>query len=150
MISIISKKLALVIICSSLFSFSPVPGGEGFEIYLNNKVVLQQYGSDMNTIRTLQLVATKPADQLMIKYHHCGEVGKNRIVTIKDAQNSIMKEFRFPDGAIPVAAMSVPVKDIVKLKKGNIALKLYYTSSELPAGRMLALINTAAGVQTQP
>ncbi|NOT51703.1 MAG: hypothetical protein HOP10_10555 [Chitinophagaceae bacterium] len=69
-------------------------------------------------------------------------MGKNRIVTIKDAQNNILKEFKYTDAATPVAAISVPVKDITGLKKGNIVLKLYYSSTELPGGRMLASINT--------
>jgi len=139
--SIISKTMALVAICTTLFSFSTKPGGEGFEIYLNNKVVLQQYGGDMNTVKSLQLTQSSPADQLTIKYHHCGKVGKNRIVTIKDNQNKVLKEFRYADAATPVSAMAVNVKDILSLKKGSgNSLKLYYSSSELPKGRMLVTI----------
>lgn len=139
--SIISKTLALVAICTALFSFSHKPGGEGFEIYLNNKVILQQYGSDMNQVKSLQLNQASPDDKLTIKYHHCGRIGKNRVVTIKDGQNNVLKEFRYADAATPVAAMSLPVKDMLDLKKGSSpALKLYYSSSELPNGRMLVSI----------
>ncbi len=141
--SIISKTLALVAICTALFSFSHKPGGEGFEIYLNNKVILQQYGSDMNTVKSLQLNQSSSTDKLIIKYHHCGRVGKNRIVTIKDGQNNVLKEFRYADTATPIAAMSVPVKDMLDFKKGSsITLKLYYSSSELPKGRQLVSITT--------
>ena len=141
--SIISKTLALVAVFTALFSFSHKPGGEGFEIYLNNKVILQQYGSDMNQVKSLQLNQASPDDKLTIKYHHCGRIGKNRVVTIKDGQNNVLKEFRYADAATPVAAMSVPVKDMLNLKKGSSpTLKLYYSSSELPNGRMLASITT--------
>ena len=140
--SIISKTMALVAVCTAL-SFSHKPGGEGFEIYLNNKVILQQYGNDMNTVKSLQLNQSSSNDKLTIKYHHCGRVGKNRVVTIKDGQNNVLKEFRYADAATPVAAMSLPVKDMLDFKKGSsITLKLYYSSSELPKGRQLVSITT--------
>lgn len=144
--SIISKPMALVVICAILSSFSPKPGGEGFEIYLNNKVVLQQYGGDMNTVKSLQLTQSSAADQLTVKYHHCGKIGKNRIITIKDGQNKVLKEFRYTDAATPVSAMAINVKDILSLKKGSSTLKLFYSSSELPNGRVLASINTSSGI----
>ena len=140
--SIISKTMSLVAIAATLLSFSPKPGGEGFEISLNNKVLIQRYGSDINAVNSLQLNQSASGDQLIIKYHHCGRVGKNRIVTIKDGQNNVLKEFRYADVATPVAAMSLPVKDILSLKKGSVnTLKLYYSSTELPNGRLLANIN---------
>ena len=149
--SMISKTMMLVAIGATLLSFSPKPGGEGFEISLNNKVVIQRYGSDINAANKLQLNPGATNGQLVIKYHHCGRVGKNRIVTIKDGQNNVLKEFRYADVATPVAAMSLPVKDILSLKKGNAnILKLYYTSSELPNGRMLASIVIGPGVVSQP
>jgi len=140
--SMISKTMALLAICTAFVAFSPKPGGEGFEIYLNNKVILQQYGSDINTAKSLQLPQASADDKLVIKYHHCGRVGKNRIVTIRDGQNKILKEFRFADSPAPVSAMSIKVKDITSLKKGTGNLKLYYTSTELPNGRMLASLTT--------
>jgi len=69
MLAIISKtkalkNLAALILCTALFSFSSGSGGEGFEIYLNNKVVLQQFGNNMNTVKTLKLDQAAP----MTKY----------------------------------------------------------------------------------
>ena len=143
---IISKTLALVAISIALFSFAPKPGGEGFEIFLNNKLLLQRFGNEMNNSSSLQLASATANDQLVIKYHHCGQVGKNRVVTIKDEQNNVLKVFRYTDAAKPVLAISVPVKDLLSLKKGNTVLKLYYSSTELPNGRMLTSINTSAAV----
>jgi hypothetical protein len=139
--SMISKTMMLVAIGTTLLSFSTKPGGEGFEISLNSKVVIQRYGSDINAVNSLQLNQTSVSDQLTIKYHHCGRVGKNRIVTIKDGQNKVLKEFRYADATTPVAAMAVPVKDILGLKKGSSnSFKLYYSSSELPNGRLLTTL----------
>jgi hypothetical protein len=140
--SIISKTVAFAAICATLFSFSPKPGGEGFEISLNSKIVLQQFGSQMDAVKSLSLNQSSYNDQLTIKYHHCGKVGKNRVVTVKDGQNKTLKEWHFADAATPVAAMTVNVKDILSLKKENSnTLKLNYSSSELPAGRVLATIS---------
>jgi hypothetical protein len=137
----ISKTMMLVALGTTLFSFSSKPGGEGFEIFLNNKVLIQRFGSEVNSVNNLQLNPAAVNDMLTIKYHHCGRVGKNRIVTIKDGGNNVLKVFRYADVAIPVAEMTLPVKDILVLKKGNGSLKLFYSSTELPNGRLLANIN---------
>ena len=149
--SIIIKTMSLVAIAATLLSFSPKPGGEGFEISLNNKVLIQRYGSDINTVNSLQLNPAASNDQLIVKYHHCGRVGKNRVITIRDGQNNLLKEFRYADASAPVAAMSLPVKDILNLKKGNAnTVKLYYASTELPNGRLLTSIVLKGNAVTQP
>ena len=105
--SIISKIMMPVVILVSLLSFSSKfpqgseRGGEGFEISLNDKVLLQKYGNDMNNVKSLQLNQSSPNDKLSIRYHHCGRIGKNRIVTIKDGQNKMLKEWRFTDVSTP-------------------------------------------------
>lgn len=139
--SIISKAMVLLLAATALLSFSPNLGGEGFEISLNGKMILQQFGKDLNTVKTLQLNPSSPNDQLTIRYHHCGRVGKNRVVTIKDARDKMVKEWHFPDASSALSAMSCPVKEIVGLKKNNNAVfKLYYSSTELPNGRQLASV----------
>lgn len=149
--TIISKTIAMVAFSATMLSFSPKPGGEGFEISLNNKIVIQQFGSDMNNVKSLQLNQSRLDDQLTIKYHHCGRVGKNRIVTIKDGQNNILKKFIYADVTTPVAAMTIPVQDILNLKKSaGSTLKLFYSSSELPSGRILASIILEQRAAVQP
>jgi hypothetical protein len=136
--SIISKAMMLVAFSAMLLSFSPKPGGEGFEIMLNNKVMLQQFGKDMNTMQNLQLTRLSANDQLTVKYYHCGTAGKKRVITIRDGQNNLLKEFRYADAASSSTGMAVPVKDILGFKKGSsVTLKLYYSSGELPNGRLL-------------
>lgn len=147
----LALSLFLATISSIFFSFTPNWGGEGFEVYLNNKLVLQKFGPEMNTVQNLQLADATAEDQLIIKYHHCGRIGKNRVITIKDGQNKTLKEFRYNDSNKPVSAMSCSVKEIINLKKGNTTnLKLYYTSSELPAGRLLASISFGTTGNTMP
>ena len=148
--SIISKTMALLAICTTAFSFSPKFGGEGFEILLNEKVIVQRFGSDLDKVQNLQLNSASASDKLTIKYYHCGRVGKNRVITFKDVNNNIIKEFHFPDIKNAVAAMTLNVKDIMHLKKGNTTLRLYYSSSELPSGRMLVSINSGSTNKTMP
>ena len=149
--SIISKTMTLVAIGATLLSFSPKFGGEGFEISLNGKVVLQRYGGNIDDVKTLQLNQNSPNDQLTIRYHHCGKVGKNRIVSIKDGQNKVVKEWRFADVKETVSPMNCNVKDILSLKKANSSgLKLYYASTELPNGRLLTSIILGNSIVVQP
>lgn len=148
---IISKTLALIAVATVLFSFTPNFGGEGFEILVNGKIVLQKYGGDMDNVKFLELSKTSPKDKLSIRYYHCGKVGKNRMVTIKDGDNNTVKVFRFADVATPVGEMSCTVGDLISLKKGdNQVFKLYYSSSELPKGRQLASVILGNTDKVQP
>jgi hypothetical protein len=92
----------LVALSGVLFSFSVKTaetissyknnfGGEGFEVYLNDKLVLQQYGKEMDIVKNLQLDQSASNGQLAIRYYHCGKPGKSRTVTIKDEQNVVLK-----------------------------------------------------------
>lgn len=130
--------LALTAFFTTLFSFSVKPGGEGFEIYLGNKLMLHQFGSQMDAVKTIPLEQGLFNDQLSIKYYHCGRVGKNRVITIKDGQNKIVKEWHFADASGSDISMNCKVKDILSLHFNQ--LKLYYSSMELPNGRLLASI----------
>ena len=141
----IKKAAILLMMAFTLFSFSTLPGGEGFEVYLNNKIIMQRFGNQLNSPQTIQLSDASANDEITIKYHHCGRVGKNRVLTVIDSQDKVLKEIRFADVNVPVSGMSCKVKDIISLKKGNNnILKLYYSSTELPNGRLLASIVTGS------
>ena len=106
-------------------------GGEGFEVYLNDKLVLQQYGNDMDKIKNLQLDQSASNGQLAIRYYHCGRPGKSRIVSIRDEKNVVLKEWKFGDAKDASAKVSCSVKDIVTLPKIKAGQKvnLYYAAS---------------------
>ena len=137
---VISKKLTLVALAATLFSFTNF-GGEGFEILVNGKTVLQKYGNEMDKVNVLQLSKTFPTDKLTFRYHHCGRVGKNRIITIKDGNDVTIKSWKFTDVPTPVGDMSCTMQDLISLQKnGNTSFKVYYSSSELPKGRQLVSV----------
>ena len=139
----------LLTLCAVLSSFSPRKGGDSFEIYLNNKLVMQQNLHGDKGVRNLTLQQSNYNDQLSIKYSHCGRVGKGRTITIKDGQNKVLKQWRFTDAAGADKTMTCKVKDILDLKKarlpdrqGSATLQLFYSSNELPNGYLLASIIT--------
>ena len=146
------KALGLLVFSALLFSFAPRPGGEGYEIFLDNKLVVQRFGNQLNNIKSLALDQRSATSQLSVKYHHCGKAGKNRQISIRDAKNNLLKEWRFPDIKDPYASMDCQVKDILGFQKGakTQTVNLYYSSSELPKGRMLASIVLQAKNFTTP
>jgi len=82
---LIAVKSLLILVCATLFSFSPKRGGDSFEIVLNGKRVLQQFVYASKGVQTIQLAPTSDNDKLDIYYSHCGQVGKDRYITIKNA-----------------------------------------------------------------
>lgn len=130
--SIIGKGIFAIsaLLC---FSFSHSPGGEGFEVYLNNKLVMQAHGDGINDVKTLDLKNSAPGDKLTVKYFHCGKIGKNRVVTLKNSANTIIKTFRYPDTQSNTS-MEVPLKDL------TVSARLFYSSTELPKERALIVL----------
>ena len=127
-------------------------GGEGFEVYLNDKLVLQQYGEKMNIVKTVELDQSAGNGELAIRYYHCGRPGKSRVVTIKDEKNVVLKEWRFGDAKDASARVSCNVKEIFALPKFKSGKKvnLYYSATELPNGRLLATLTTVSNAAAQP
>jgi hypothetical protein len=135
----LSKIMLLSIIVSFVTAFTK-PGGEGFEIYLNNKLVAQQFGDKMNQVPSIKIDRNSVNDKLTLKYYHCGQSGKNRLVLIKDNLDNTIKTYRYPD-TTPVTAMEIPLKDVL-VKNGISLIKIYYSSSLLPKGRTVLEMKT--------
>jgi hypothetical protein len=142
---IVAKSL-LILVCATLFSFSSKKGGDSFEIMLNGKRVLQQFVYASKGVQTIQLTQTSDSDKLDIYYSHCGQVGKNRSITIKNEKDQPIKVWQFADATDKNGVMAFKLKDVLSLRKNKTdKLNLFYSSSELPAGRILA---TIAGEET--
>ena len=139
--NLIAVKSLLVLFCAVIFSFSPKTGGDSFEIWLNGKRILQQYVYIAKGVQTLGLTSTSDNDKVDIYYSHCGQIGKSRYITIKDEKDKALKVWKFTDVTDKNAAMSFKLKDILSLKKNKTdKLNLFYSSHELPDGRLLAII----------
>ena len=136
-----SKLLALLVICAGLFSFSLNMGGDHFEIFLNKKLVFREFVHMAKGVKSFELDQTNPEATLDIYYGHCGQTGKSRSIIIKDAEDRVLKQFNFSDATGKY--MGCKVKDLTNLQKKNSSnkLHLYYSSKELPKGKMLAAIS---------
>lgn len=136
--------LAATIAC--LQSFTVKLGGEGFEIYLNNKLILWQSVNKPFTLHSLQLDKANKDDQLVIYYHHCGSTGKDRTIAIKDDKGNTIKEWKFADASgTNNKGMTIPVKELLQLEKNysQTNLNLVYFSQQLPQGRALTKIQNS-------
>lgn len=127
----------------SLFTFNAIAGGDSYEIYLNNKLILKQYVAQPLNIKSLQLDKINSNDQLVILYSHCGQTGKGRSIAIKDDNGKILKEWKFANATGSDESMVIPAKEILQLAKNNTItyLTLYYTAQQLPKGRMLTSVD---------
>ena len=122
-----------------LSSFSARWGGDSFTIHLNNKLILQQYLYADKAIKNIRLEKANYNDELRISFNHCGQVGKNRALAIRDSKGKVLKQWNFTDTN---GSMTCKVKDILSLENGSASLQLFYSSSEMPKGQVLAAIVT--------
>ena len=135
-------RLALALGFSSFlilcFAFRAIPGGDVYQIYLNDQLLLKQIVHEPVSLKSISLDNAKPSDLLKIYYSHCGEIGKGRSVRIVNKQGAIVKKWDFSSSKD--AAMIIPVKDVQQLKSSGEELSLYYQSNEIPKGKMLAAV----------
>ncbi len=131
----------LVAASSCIYSFvKPAAGGEGFQIYIDNKLVLQQFNQEMKELKNIQLTAAQSKSELKVKYYHCGMAGNSRILELKNNEQKTIKRWEFENGEGKNFAVTVKVKEILdsQEKLGNGTIYLYYSSKEAPQGRLLA------------
>ena len=141
--SIHAKFMVLLLSCFVLISFSAKAGGDSYEIYLNNKLILKQYQFQTLSLTSLNLNRSNIQDQLVIYYAHCSEkdqTGKGRSIVIKDAQGKTLKEWKFSDASGDRSGMTIPVKDLLDLQNGNAenTLTIYYSSAGHPQSKILS------------
>lgn len=147
------KTFLLAGIFAVLSSFSGNYGGDSYRVFVNNKLVLEEHvammkGGDVKTITLNQLA---PGDEIAVYYSHCGVSGKARNISVRDSRNKVLREWKFADS--PERAntpMTCKAKDILPLQKESSTLGLYYSSKELPGGKMLAGISIGRESVSRP
>jgi predicted molibdopterin-dependent oxidoreductase YjgC len=132
----------LITLSLTAFGFTSKFGLDGYEIYLNNKLILKQYVNQPVSLRVLQLDKANEGDELRVKYTHCQTKGPGtgRSLTLQDEKGNTLKKWTFADASD--FNMTVPVKELLQLEKKNLnhELSLHYTSRERPNGEMLAML----------
>lgn len=141
---------AIALLCVLLSSFANRPGGDSFSIYLNDKLLIQQFVHMKEKTKTISLQNASANDVIKVHYSHCGKMGIARNLFIKDSQNKTLKAWKFEnsdDG--DKGSMRVSALEITKLQKatGNKQLTLVYSSEQLPAGFVLANISDSGDAQ---
>jgi hypothetical protein len=122
----------------ALYAFSSKPGGEGFEVFRNNQLLLQQFGNDMKNIRTLELDKISPEDQLTVRYYHCGKIDKDRHLVIRSKENKDLRNWQFAN-AVKDKGMSFHPAELLpgKANGKTATVMIYYRSAEIPQERLL-------------
>lgn len=134
------KLFAVTLMLTGFLSFKSFAGGDVYEIYLNDKLICKESYKLLSGSKELHLGKLNGNDKLVIKYSHCGVVGNSRSIVIKDENNNVIKEWKFPDAQGNQSVMQIPVKELLALKTKDASLKLYYSAKQLPAGKMLAAV----------
>ncbi|HVF97753.1 MAG TPA: hypothetical protein VM871_10540 [Flavisolibacter sp.] len=129
----------LLLLCTSLFSFSPKRGGDIFEIYLNGKQVHQQFVHVDKRVKTIELSTFNDKDRIDVLYSHCGHAGTKRVLTLRNEKGELVSQLKFPDVNTSRSLMRFYRTDVAK-GKGN-KMSLYYSSTELPEPMLLAAIS---------
>ena len=135
-----TSPLLLIVLCAVLFSFAPLPGAHNYQVYLDGKLVIEQYADSRTLVPSLPIDPQADSKELSIRYSECGRTVNERALSIKDDGGKILKEWKFEGASKGLEnPMSIKVKELVALKQKNSnSLKLYYSSREFPAGQQVA------------
>ena len=135
-----ANALAVVALCSVLFSFSTIIGAHNVQVFLDDKMVIDHYVDSRSIAPTLNLDPAENYNQLIVKYSECGRTVTGRTITVKDDKDQVLKDWHFEGSTSGFKdPMTVSVKEISTLKpKGSNTLKLYYSSREFPEGLQVA------------
>ncbi len=130
----------LALIAIFLTGFISPLGGEGYQIYIDNKLVLEQFGNDRKQVKNLQLEPSQAKSELRVKFYHCGMAGNSRILELRTPGKQVLRQWQFANEEGKNFAITVAVKDILDLQKkaGAGTMHLFYASKEAPEGRFLA------------
>lgn len=131
---------AFAVVSLSALSLNAKAGGDHFKVYLNNKLIIEQYmGNRTFTLQQLQLDKVNVNDKLTFHYSHCGEIGKSRKIAVTDAKGKIIREWKFADASGKQSGMVIPIKELMELKQDD--LQFVYSAQQLPKGQTLAALH---------
>lgn len=143
-----SLSAAIVMVATILVAFDR-PGGHSLQVYLDDRLVLEQYVTSSTEAPMLRLDPAKSYKKIDVRYNECGRTVTGRKLIIKDSRDNMLKAWSFEGSAAGLKdAMTCEIKDIVALKQaGSNVLKLYYSSNDFPHGQLVA--NLVIGDETK-
>lgn len=111
-------------------------GTDSFKVYLNNKLIHEQYVEEKVPLDLLQLDESNINDRLTFHYSHCGRIGTGRKLAVKDAAGKTLREWKYADAQGRQSGMAIPVKEVLQLRQQHVSF--FYTATELPKGQQMA------------
>lgn len=138
-VHVAAKISCFVLITFFLQSFSSPSGGDYYKVFLNNRLITEQHLAKPVAMKTLSLTASNSDDRLTIFYSHCGEVGKERTVSLRNSSGTVLKEWKFINSK--TMEMQLQVKEVLNVSAKKGSLVLYYASKEIPSGKQLLAID---------
>jgi len=140
--SIHSRALVLMVFFISFAAMNAKAGGDGYEIYLNNKLILKQYQGQSLSLTSLVLSQSNLNDKLVICYTRCNvpdNSGKSRSITLKDNNGTVLKVWTFNNLPGDKGSMSIPVREILDLQKkiGEKPITIYYAAQDHASTQIL-------------
>lgn len=128
--TILTRGMTMIVLLVALCSFASLPGGDSFQVYLNDKLILEQHLYEKQPVWSISLNQNSQ-DQLSVNYSHCGVLGTARTIRLRDEDNTVLREWKFPDApGSKKDPMICAVKDIAASGKGHDKLKLSYSATE--------------------
>ena len=130
-----------VFFCTLFLSAFTKPGGDVFEVYVGQKMVIQQALHNDPGVKSITLTKANYNEKMSVRFYHCGVPGKKRVIFLKDENGMVLKQLNFSEAKTSNSVMSIDIREIMDLQsKGNRTIRLYYSSEELPAGRWLVTL----------
>lgn len=140
--SVPKHREALIALSLLLVSFAPRPGGYGYTIHLNNKLVSEQYLTSKFETPTITLSDSDLKGTLAIYFNECGQIGQGRKLSLRSSDQKILKEWSFTNSTTQHDAMEVALKDVSGiLTSGKVAV--YYSSERVTKPQVLAHLVSA-------
>jgi hypothetical protein len=137
-LALLPAMLVMVLAFSSFHRAEPAAGGDYFEVYIGQELIVQQALHNDNGIKTFNLQPAHYQEKLSIRFTHCGIAGKKRMITLKDAEGRVLRTFAFAESKSKNGVMVCEAREVMDLQtRADREINLYYSSAELPGGRCL-------------
>ncbi|HEX5172359.1 MAG TPA: hypothetical protein VFW11_24455 [Cyclobacteriaceae bacterium] len=142
------RLLMLVVLGTTISSFTSPLGMDSYKVYLNDKLLFKQFMTKDAPMQTISLNENSNSDQLTVYYDHCGRIGTGRTLSLLDGQQ-VLKKWDYQDTqSVQASGMVCKVGDINAFHKAGKTMKLVYDSKELSTPLTLVTI-AAAGTNAK-
>lgn len=128
-----------LVIALSLMSFTIIRGGFGYTIHVNGKLAGEYYISSKHETPTILLSDQDLKGSMTVFFNECGEIGQARKLSLRGANQNVLKEWSFGNGATKHDPMEVVVREMASLNASGKSA-LYYSSARVDKPQILAYV----------